>query len=135
LTAAAIEALCRYPWPGNVRELMNTLEAVVVASSSETIDAAHLPPTIQGEIARPAARPPLHAGRTMRDIEADAIASTLAMVGGSRTHAAEILGIGLRTLRRRIAELGLDHTLPPRPGRPRRADQDGPSADKKNSSD
>ncbi len=129
VTAAAIEALCRYPWPGNVRELMNTLEAVVVAFSAETIDVQHLPPTIVGEIARPTVRPPLHAGRTLRDIEADAIRSTLAMVGGSRTHAAEILGIGLRTLRRHIHELGLDETLPPRPGRPPRAPSKGDSTD------
>ncbi|UCF69483.1 MAG: helix-turn-helix domain-containing protein, partial [Acidobacteriota bacterium] len=55
-----------------------------------------------------------------KQIEAEAIRATLTSVDGSRTEAARILGIGVRTLRRRIRELGLDEVLPPRPGRPPR---------------
>jgi len=121
LTEEAREALCQYPWPGNVRELMNTLEAVVVATPAETIGVEHLPGPFRsgGSLAATArARPVL--GQSLRDVEAAAIRQTLAAMNGSRTRTAEALGIGLRTLRRRIQELGLDHDSPPKPGRPRR---------------
>ncbi len=120
LTADALEALRRHSWPGNVRELMNTLEAVVVANPGETVDLGHLPHAVQGAPGA-AAKAPAFEGRTLETIEAEAIRETLAALGGSRTRAAEVLGIGLRTLRRRIQELGLEESLPPRPGRPPRA--------------
>ena len=132
LTSAAIEALCRYPWPGNVRELINTLEAIVVATPTETIDREHLPANIQAGTTGPHASPRLLVGRTLRDIEAEAIRATLLQVGGSRTEAARILGIGLRTIRRKIRELGLDGEIPPRPGRPSRR-RDGAGNDRKRS--
>lgn len=121
LTAAALEALVNYPWPGNVRELMNTLEAVVVATPTETIDREHLPAPFHHGSGLPLRSRPL-AGGSLQDLEADSIRTTLASVGGSRSHAARILGIGVRTLRRRISELGLDHQFPGRPGRPRRGE-------------
>lgn len=121
LTASALEALVNYPWPGNVRELMNTLEAVVVATPTETLDLEHLPAPFQHGGTVPLRTRPL-AGGSLQDLEAETIRSTLLSVGGSRTRAAQILGIGVRTLRRRITELGLDRQIPGRPGRPR-ADQ------------
>jgi DNA-binding NtrC family response regulator len=124
LTAEALEALCRYPWPGNVRELLNTLEAVVVATPSETIDLEHLPAPLQTGGAAAIPKPRVLAGRSLKDIEAESIRSTLHAVSGSRTRAAELLGIGVRTLRRRIRELGIDRQLPARPGRPRRGGGD-----------
>ncbi|MFN7965332.1 MAG: sigma-54 dependent transcriptional regulator [Acidobacteriota bacterium] len=119
LTAAAMEALARYGWPGNVRELVNALEAVLVSTPTEEIDLVHLPSNIQGHIAE-TPHPRAMAGHTLRDMEAEAIRSTLSAAGGSRTRAAELLGIGVRTLRRRIQELGLQELMPPKPGRPRR---------------
>ena len=120
LTAAALAALCRYPWPGNVRELMNTLEAVVVSTPAETLDTEHLPPPVRAGISASGVRSHAIAGSSLKDVEAETIRQTLAAMQGSRTRAAAALGIGLRTLRRRIQELGLDRELPPRPGRPRR---------------
>jgi DNA-binding NtrC family response regulator len=120
LTSAALAALCRYPWPGNVRELMNTLEAVVVSTPAETLDTEHLPPPVRAGISASGVRSHAIAGSSLKDVEAETIRQTLAAMQGSRTRAAEALGIGLRTLRRRIQELGLDRELPPRPGRPRR---------------
>ncbi len=122
LTAEALAALCAYPWPGNVRELMNTLEAVVVATPSETLDVSDLPVAVQRQ-QLPSARfhrPLQLAGETLKDIEAEAIRRTLIATQGSRTQSAKLLGIGVRTLRRRIQELGLDQQLPPKPGRPRK---------------
>jgi DNA-binding NtrC family response regulator len=124
LTAEALAALCRYPWPGNVRELMNTLEALVVSSPAETLDAEHLPPPVQSGASASVARSRAVVGSSLKDVEAETIRQTLSAMQGSRTRTAEALGIGLRTLRRRIQELGLDRELPPRPGRPKR----GPAA-------
>jgi len=121
LTAAALAALCRYPWPGNVRELMNTLEAVVVSTPAETLDADHLPLPVRAGVSASGARSRTVVGSSLKEVEAETIRQTLAAMQGSRTRAAEALGIGLRTLRRRIQELGLDSESPPRPGRPRRS--------------
>jgi DNA-binding NtrC family response regulator len=120
LTEAALAALCRYPWPGNVRELMNTLEALVVSTPAETLDEEHLPPPVRAGVSAAGARSRAVVGSSLKDVEAETIRQTLSAMQGSRTRAAEALGIGLRTLRRRIQELGLDRELPPRPGRPRR---------------
>jgi DNA-binding NtrC family response regulator len=120
ITARALDAFRRYPWPGNVRELRNTIEAVVVASASETIDIQDLPTTLQrGTPNVNGSSESGLAGRPLRDVESEAIRATLALNDGSRTDAAKQLGIGVRTLRRRIKDLGIDRDSPPRPGRPR----------------
>jgi DNA-binding NtrC family response regulator len=118
LTASALDALVRYPWPGNVRELMNTLEAVVVATNSDTIDLEHLPAQATERSLTGTSGAAQLAGRSLAEIEAEAIRSTLALVDGSRTEAARLLGVSIRTLRRRIREFGLDQVIPPKPGRP-----------------
>ncbi|MDQ7087491.1 MAG: sigma-54 dependent transcriptional regulator [Acidobacteriota bacterium] len=129
ITDKALDTLRRYPWPGNVRELINTLEAVVVSTAAETIDVEHLPAAIRGGLS-PAVPLRDMAGRSLRDIEAEAIRATLSATGGSRTRAAEMLGISVRTLRRRIRELGLQQLMPPRPGRPRRSAPGSPEETK-----
>jgi DNA-binding NtrC family response regulator len=119
VSAEAMNVLVRYPWPGNVRELVNTLEAILVSSTNEEIQVSDLPP---GVLARfdESGRSSAISGRSLADMEAEAIRATLASCDGSRTRAAALLGIGVRTLRRRIQELGLNATIPAKPGRPRR---------------
>lgn len=123
ISGPAAQLLAQHSWPGNVRELMNALEAVLVSTSAETIEPNHLPPVFQASPR--AVRLSVAPGKTLSEIEAEAIRSTLAATAGSRTRTAEILGIGLRTLRRKIAELGLDDELPSQPGRPRLHPTDG----------
>jgi DNA-binding NtrC family response regulator len=100
---------------------MNTLEAVVVSTPAETLDADHLPLPVRAGVSASGARSRTVVGSSLKEVEAETIRQTLAAMQGSRTRAAEALGIGLRTLRRRIQELGLDSESPPRPGRPRRS--------------
>ncbi len=119
LTKAALDVLMSYPWPGNVRELLNTLEAIVVATPHETIDVVDLPGRIRGLPQERSRNENTLVGRALKEIEAEAIRATLFHVGGSRTEAARILGIGLRTLRRKIRDLQLDDEIPAKPGRPR----------------
>ncbi len=121
LSPEAMEALSAYAWPGNVRELMNTLEAVLVSNTSHRIGVAELPPSIVATRSdtKHTGTPLELVGRSLREIESLAISATLREVEGSRTRAAELLGISVRTLRRRIHELGLEEEHPARPGRPR----------------
>jgi len=113
-----LAALARCRWTGNVRELRNLVESLVVLSRSGTIDLSDLPPAYRDA---PAAGPAPSSSaaaaatedspKTMRDIERDAILQALREAGGNRDRAARQLGIGKRTLQRKIKEYrdeGLD---------------------------
>ena len=102
-----LEALSAYDWPGNVRELKNVLESVLVASPGERVHLEDLPPSIARAVAPPR-RPTLSPGTTLESMERELIRATLESAGGNRTHSAEILGIGVRTLQRKIRSYGLD---------------------------
>jgi two-component system response regulator HydG len=102
----ALAALSAYAWPGNVRELINALETMVVLSQGETLGLDDLPPEIRpAQPAAPAAG--LAAGMSLQDAERALIERTLETSGGNRQQAAEMLGIGERTLYRKIKEYGL----------------------------
>jgi len=116
LSAEARDALLRAPWPGNVRELENTLHRAVLLSGGEIIgpDAISMPDgTGLSEIVAMASMATQAAqtaetisramvGRTVADVERDLILDTLDHVLGNRTHAANILGISIRTLRNKL---------------------------------
>jgi len=108
LSPEVLEALNQARWEGNVRELRNLLESLVVLADSSTrvITLEHLPETFRYSQALPAASSVAPAGgaRGMEDIEKEAILRTLQQTGGNRTRAAEILGIGLRTLQRKLRD-------------------------------
>jgi DNA-binding NtrC family response regulator len=104
----ALELLSRYAWPGNVRELRNVMESAVVFSTGDEITPAELPLEVRESTSVSAAGAPVQAvvgePRTMADIERQAILETLERTGGHRARAADILGIGLRTLQRKLKE-------------------------------
>jgi transcriptional regulator with PAS, ATPase and Fis domain len=106
----ALEVLVRYPWPGNVRQLRNVMESVVVFHQGEgDVLPADLPVEVRDSvtISMTASAPAQPAGpdtRTMADIEREAILETLSRTGGHRAKAADLLGIGLRTLQRKLKE-------------------------------
>src|SRR3984893_3159550 len=104
-------------WPGNVRELENTMHrAVLLASGDEIAADAILAPDgarlDQQRVAPSVAHAALAAeqvtralvGRTVADVERDLILETLKHCLGNRTHAANILGISIRTLRNKLNE-------------------------------
>jgi DNA-binding NtrC family response regulator len=101
-------------WPGNVRELANFMRRVLTLSGTLEIDGRCFETEFQGasrfSIASPAAPSAPAAGTPIRQVERLHLESTLALTDGNRTHAAEMLGISLRTLRNKIREYG----LPPR---------------------
>ncbi|MGA1201855.1 MAG: sigma-54-dependent transcriptional regulator [Planctomycetota bacterium] len=104
----ALRALTRHPWPGNVRELKNAVENMVVISGNAVLEVEDLPAQI-GPTDEPVAGAgeDLRVGLTIRELERDLIAATLEAVGGNRKEAAKMLGIGERTLYRKITEYEL----------------------------
>jgi two-component system, NtrC family, response regulator HydG len=104
ISRGAMDLLMQYYWPGNVRELKNTIEGMVVLSASGgMLDVSDLPEQIlrQVDSERPARDMHVRVGMTMEEIEKIAIEHTLRSVGYDKQKAAEILGIGLRTLYRK----------------------------------
>jgi len=130
LSPEARDALLKAPWPGNVRELENTLHRAVLLSSGDTIgpEAIVLPDGMG--LAEAAAANSLSAqlaqtaqtmsvalvGRTVADVERDLILDTLDHTLGNRTHAANILGISIRTLRNKLNQYADEGTRVPEPG-------------------
>jgi two-component system, NtrC family, response regulator HydG len=99
------------PWPGNVRELRNAVENMVVTGTHEILQLSDLPPSLRAEGGAPApsAAPTASlAGRTAADVEREHIRATLEHVQGNRARAARMMGIGERTLYRKLKEYGLD---------------------------
>ena len=94
LSPAAERKLLTWRWPGNVRELANALERAAILADGPRIDEEHvwLEPGGGGAAA------PADDLRPLADLERDAIARALRAVGGNRRRAAELLGIGERTL-------------------------------------
>jgi len=107
ITAPARKALMAYPWPGNVRELKNTIESMVVIDSDGVLDVDDLPEDIQAVAPAAADQGSLPAhlvGRPLDEVERYFVAETLKLTDGNREEAARILGIGERTLYRKIKE-------------------------------
>lgn len=111
ISRGAMDLLMQYHWPGNVRELKNTIEGMVVLSASgRMLDVSDLPEHILGQVRAEVPDGDIHirVGMTMEEIEKIAIEHTLRSVGYDKHKAAEILGIGLRTLYRKQKRYRLD---------------------------
>jgi len=123
VTDAAMMRLTGYSWPGNIRQLMNVVQNMVVmtlgedhppASHSQApiIDLRHIPEEVRSDAASeldetsPTSVASL-AGTPLEQIEKRAIRETLRLTAGNREHAAKLLGIGERTLYRKLKEYGL----------------------------
>ncbi len=107
LSARALKCLAEHRWPGNVRELRNVLETVAVFNDGGRIEVGDLPQEIRGEQKEPVGNPvqiPFGKPRTMAEIERQAILETLERTGGRRAEAARVLGIGVRTLQRKLKD-------------------------------
>ena len=118
ITDAAKEILVSYEWPGNIRQLRNCIRTMVVMCDRDKLDVRDIPPDIAGRRQLPGGPDGIGAGpstslRTslagmpLDELEKQAIAETLAKTQGNREKAAKILGIGERTLYRKIKEYNL----------------------------
>src|SRR5262245_59886773 len=111
ISTPARRRLLAYDWPGNVRQLRNVIESMVVVDIDEVLDLDDLPDELapsEGEATAATTVGPdgLHqlVGKPMSEIEALFIAETLKVTAGNREEAANMLGIGERTLYRKIKE-------------------------------
>jgi DNA-binding NtrC family response regulator len=129
ISAEARKALSIHRWPGNVRELENTIHRAVLLSSGLEIgiegiltpDGARLDQSRGTGVAAHAALAAEQVtrslvGRTVADVERDLILETLKHCLGNRTHASNILGISIRTLRNKLNEYAADGVPVPPPG-------------------
>lgn len=132
LSAAARDELLRAPWPGNVRELENTLHRAVLLSRTDIIEpeAIRMPDgTGLADVSRDSAAAQVAqtaetmartmVGQTVADVERGLILDTLDHCLGNRTHAANILGISIRTLRNKLNQYADDGVAVPHPGEQR----------------
>ncbi|WP_281032298.1 sigma-54 interaction domain-containing protein [Parvibaculum lavamentivorans] len=129
ISVEARRFLTRHQWAGNVRELENTMHRAVLLTTGSEIDveAIRLPDGTRLEdaaldgVAYKAASAAEAAsrafvGKTVAEVEQDLILQTLDHCLGNRTHAANILGISIRTLRNKLKEYGEQGVPVPTPG-------------------
>ena len=139
LQATALDKMHQYHWPGNVRELENTMHRAVLMAQGDEIGAEaillatslrppssttqEMPETTQEEDetmdpnSSANRRPNDHVGRTVASVEKELILDTLDYCLGNRTHAANILGISIRTLRNKLKQYGDEGAnIPTAPG-------------------
>ena len=131
--AGVSEQLARHAWKGNVRELENTMhravlladgdeigmDAIMLPDGSRPVDSASSPGAARqygglGELSEGAAAGLI--GRTVADVEKELIIETLDHCLGNRTHAANILGISIRTLRNKLKQYSSEGSAIPMPG-------------------
>ena len=122
ITRGALERLMGAAWPGNVRGLHETLEAMVVAAAGVgPLDLSDLPAALRGPAAQ-SEKLELAVGMTVGEVERRLIAATLRATGQDKRRAAAMLGIGLRTLYRKLGpEAGAPGRKRPRGRNGRRA--------------
>ena len=113
--ADASQRLWYYGWPGNVRELHNAIESAVVMTRGSVITAADLPPHIRDPALDAIvttesgdAEVRLAVGSLLADAERELIRYTLIAHRGNKTKAAAVLGIGRKTLHRKLAEYRIE---------------------------
>jgi len=103
ISTGAMEIIQSHDWPGNVRELINCIESAIVLCRGDIITVDSLPPYIFEESTIDMNK----SQDSLYEIERRAILDTLDRVSGNKAAAARILGIGLRTLYRKLQEYGV----------------------------
>ena len=103
---ASKSAMIKYSWPGNIRELKNAIESAVVMCTGEEIKLEDLPRALKAQGEEKTISIPV--GITMEEAEKIIIQENLAANKGNKSRTADILGIGRKTLHRKLEELNID---------------------------
>lgn len=98
--------LYKYDWPGNIRELEHCVESSVVMASSDTITVDDLPPSINIDTKQEFIEIPV--GMSMEEAEKIIIQQNLIANKGNKSKTADILGIGRKTLHRKLSDYGME---------------------------
>lgn len=111
ITDKALHLLKQYDWPGNVRELENAIERAVIVASGRMITVDDLPEIVRrghSENLRPTLE--IELGTPLEEVERRVILGTLDYTRGEKTKAARLLGIGRKTLYRKLARYRIPAT-------------------------
>ena len=103
---ASKAAMIKYSWPGNIRELKNAVESAVVMCTGDEIKMEDLPRALRSQGEEKVITIPI--GITMDEAEKIIIQENLAANKGNKSRTADILGIGRKTLHRKLEELNID---------------------------
>ena len=96
----AKSAILKYSWPGNIRELKNCVESAVVMCNGDEIKIEDLPASVREKGEEKAITIPI--GMSLEEAEMVIIQENLAACNGNKTKCAEVLGIGRKTLHRKL---------------------------------
>ncbi len=105
-TPAAKKALLSYAWPGNIRELKNAIESAVVLTRGRYIDKDDLPQQVRE--AGSGSKVTFDLPVTLDEAEKRLIIETISYAKGNKTKAAQLLGIGRKTITRRMQDLQIE---------------------------
>jgi len=115
VSSLAMRVLCNYNYPGNIRELENIIERCVTLEESDQLTAENMPRQLfQGEadsvgLTESEIGPDgIDLEKTLESFERRLITRALEIAGNSRSKAAALLGISLRSLRYRLVKLGIE---------------------------
>jgi transcriptional regulator with PAS, ATPase and Fis domain len=115
ITPEVMRRFQQYRWPGNVRELRNALESMMVLAEGDILTERDLPERIAEPSPDVVVPKEIPTGLTMEELEKLAITKALDQCGGNRTHAANRLGISVRTLQRKLRQYALERRVKPMP--------------------
>jgi transcriptional regulator with PAS, ATPase and Fis domain len=101
VSAESLEALKAYRWPGNIRELRNVIHRAVILSKQRTITLDDLPPQLCSPDGKVECLT-VPVGSSLDEVERELIGRTIELTAGNKTLAARMLGVGVRTLYRRL---------------------------------
>jgi len=101
ISQRALKVLTDYEWSGNVRELENTIESILVINNPEVVDLSHLPKGIRDFKGGPEVIS-IRIGTPLEEVEREILAQTLKATGGNKRKAAQLLGINVRTIHRKM---------------------------------
>lgn len=116
ITDEAMAALKGYSWPGNVRELRNVIDRAAILCGPEGLTLDDMPAEIRGQRTAAAVANTLPL-MPLAQAEQTLIRQALSQTGNNKAAAARLLGIDVKTLRRKLATYG--HTLEPQTKSPR----------------
>jgi DNA-binding NtrC family response regulator len=103
----AMRLLINYPWPGNVRELENTIERAAILAETDVIHSHDLPDKLRSPSTAAVANLE-SSGLTLEELEREHIKRVLEKTEGDKAKAAQVLGIHLSTLYRKVQRYRLD---------------------------
>ncbi len=105
ITNEAMQILLNYEWPGNVREMENAIESAMALAEKNIIEAKYLPSFLLLTQPQNSQFYQVPQDYTFLEIEKEIIRQALEKKGGNQTKTAKMLGIGRRTLQRKLKEM------------------------------